>query len=224
MASDVITLDGPAGVGKSTTAKAVAEALDFAHLDSGALYRAVTLGALDAGVPLSGEAIVGVVKSLPVKLVLVDEVFRPEAAGVDVSVAVRSDRVTQRVSAVAALPAVRAWVDDELRRAAALHPRGVVADGRDMGTVVFPDAPVKVFITASAEARARRRARQVGGGEAPEDLARLQQQLARRDEADSTRSVAPLVPAPDAVILDTTGLTFLQQVDEIVRQARNVFS
>ena len=158
----MIAIDGPAGSGKSSTARAVAQRLGLAHLDSGALYRAVTLGVLDSGAPEAGDPIVGLAQSLPVRLSLVDDAFRPEVAGVDVSEAVREARVNAKVSAIAALPAVRDWVNEELRAAADLHPRGVVADGRDIGTVVFPDAPVKIFLTASPEERAKRRSLQAG--------------------------------------------------------------
>lgn len=223
MSGRVIAIDGPAGSGKSTTARAVADQLGFAHLDSGALYRAVTLAVLDGTVPEAGDAIVGLARSLPVRLSLAGCVFRPEVAGVDVSQPVRSARVTGRVSSVAALPAVREWVNGELRTAAALHPIGVVADGRDIGTVVFPDAPLKVFLTASAEERARRRARQAGEVTARSDLREVQADLSRRDAADASRAVAPLAAAPDAVVLDTTRMGFEEQVATIVQLARKAF-
>jgi cytidylate kinase len=224
MTGRVVAIDGPAGSGKSTTAATVAERLGFAHLDSGALYRAVTLGVLDAQIPDSGGAIVGLAQSLPVRLTLVGESFRPEVAGVDVSDAIRSPRVNQRVSAVAAVPGVREWVNQELRTVAGEHPRGVVADGRDIGTVVFPHARVKVFLTASPEERARRRAQQSGGDVDAAGLKQVQSELRRRDSADSTRSVAPLTAAPDAIMLDTTGMSFDEQVNTIVALAQKVFA
>ena len=217
----VVAIDGPAGSGKSTTARAVAKRLGLAHLDSGALYRAITLGVLDSGIPEAAGAVVGLAKSLPVRLSLVGEVFRPEVAGVDVSVAIRDERVSGRVSRVAAMPEVREWVNQALRDAAAIHPRGVVADGRDIGTVVFPEAPIKVFLTASPEERARRRARQEGSG--TQALQQVQDKLARRDAADSSRAVAPLAAARDAVMLDTTGMGFEEQVEKIVALARKAF-
>ena len=222
MTTRVIAIDGPAGSGKSTTARAVADRLGFAHLDSGALYRAATLAVLDGAVPAGGDAIVGLARSLPVRLALAGPSFRPEVAGVDVSEAIRSARVTERVSSIAALPAVREWVNGELRVAAALHPVGVVVEGRDIGTVVFPDAPIKIFLTASAAERARRRARQ-SGEDAATDLGRVQSDLSRRDQADATRAVAPLARARDAVELDTTQMRFDQQVSEIVTIARKAF-
>jgi cytidylate kinase len=223
MTDRVIAIDGPAGSGKSTTAATVAERLGFAHLDSGALYRAVTLGVLDAQIPDSGSAIVGLVRSLPVRLSLVGEAFRPEVAGVDVSQAIRSPRVNARVSAIASIPAVREWVNEELRTAAAQHPYGVVADGRDIGTVVFPGARVKIFLTASPEERAKRRARQSGSDLDARSLERVQTELHRRDTADSTRQVAPLIPAEDAILLDTTTMSFEDQVQSIVALAPKAF-
>lgn len=219
---NVIAIDGPAGSGKSTTAGAVAERLGLAHLDSGALYRAMTLAAIDHEVPLDGQRIVSLARSLPIRLALIDQRFRPEIAGADVSEAVRRPDVTARVSEVSALPAVREEVNGLLRAAAADHPLGVVMDGRDIGTVVFPDANLKVFLTADSEARARRRLTQDGR---PFDRAAVRAealQLKHRDEADAGRAVAPLRAARDAVMLDTTELTFEQQVARIVDLARRV--
>jgi cytidylate kinase len=218
----VIAIDGPAGSGKSSTARAVARTLGFAHLDSGALYRAVTLGALDANVPEAAGALVGLAKSLPVRLSLVGDVFRPEVAGVEVSRAIREGRVTARVSQVAAMPQVRDWVNGELRAAAALHPRGVVVDGRDIGTVVFPHAQLKIFLTATAEERAKRRVLQTGSQADAHGLQQAQSDLDRRDQADSGRAVAPLRSAADAIVLDTTTMGFDEQVDHIVELSRKV--
>src|SRR5207247_1193265 len=153
-----------------------------------------------------------------VRLVLVDDVFRPEVAGVDVAQAIRSERVTQRVSEIAAIPEVRHWVNVQQREAVQGHGRGVVVDGRDIGTVVFPDAPLKVFLTASPEERARRRLAERGrgggrgggggsgggGGGGANDARELRREaevLAARDRADATRAVAPLKAPADAVAL-----------------------
>ncbi|OLC71027.1 MAG: cytidylate kinase [Gemmatimonadetes bacterium 13_1_40CM_4_69_8] len=227
----VIAIDGPAASGKSTTAAAVARALGggWAHLDSGALYRAVTLAALDnigEGGQGKWEAqkIVNLGQTLPVQLVLAEGAFIPTVAGVDVEEAIRSERVTRQVSAVAALPEVRAWVNAQQRRAAQAYPAGVVVDGRDIGTVVFPEAP-------QAEERARRRITQRkgggggGGGQTPDEatLRRESEVLAARDAADASRAVAPLRPAADAVLLDTTHLSFEDQVARIVALARERF-
>jgi len=225
----VIAIDGPAASGKSSTASLVARRLGWAHLDSGALYRAITLAALDnlrdAGSEMrdawSAQQLVGLAEDLPVRLVLVDDVFRPEVAGVDVAQAIRSERVTQRVSEIAAIPEVRHWVNVQQREAVLGHARGVVVDGRDIGTVVFPDAPLKVFLTASPEERARRRLAERGSGGGGEAELRWEaDQLAARDRADSTRAVAPLQTAADAVVLDTTRLSLEQQVQTVVALAR----
>ena len=227
MSPRVIAIDGPAASGKSSTAQAVAQRLGWAHLDSGALYRAVTLATLDhleeqgaGGGPLwSPQRIVALADQLPVRLVLVSDVFKPEVAGVDVAEAIRSARVTRRVSEVAAIPEVRQWVNAQQRRAVEGHPRGVVVDGRDIDTVVFPDAPLKVFLTASPDERARRRLAQRGDVIDAAELRRESDALDARDRADSTRPVAPLKPAPDAIPLDTTRLSLAQQVDQVVALA-----
>jgi len=225
----VIAIDGPAASGKSSTAALVARRLGWAHLDSGALYRAITLAVLDnlgeqgAGSRerWSAERIVALAEDLPVRLVLVGDVFRPEVAGVDVAQAIRSERVTRRVSEIAAIPEVRHWVNVQQREAVQGHGRGVVVDGRDIGTVVFPDAPLKVFLTASPEERARRRLAERGaGGGGGTELGRETELLAARDRADSTRAVAPLKAAADAVVLDTTRLSLEQQVQAVVALAR----
>jgi cytidylate kinase len=233
----VIAIDGPAASGKSSTAAAVAGALGWAHLDSGALYRALTLAALDTigergkgkGETWEAQQIVSLGETLPVRLALVEGAFIPTVAGVDVEQAIRSERVTRHVSGVAALPEVRGWVNAQQRRAVEAHPTGVVVDGRDIGTVVFPDAPLKVFLTAHPEERARRRISQRSGeggqGRTPEPAAlrRESEALAARDVADASRSVAPLRPAADAVQLDTTGLSFDTQVARILALARERF-
>ncbi len=223
-ASPVIAIDGPAGSGKSTTARAVAERLGLAHLDSGALYRAVTLAALDAGCGLESQRIVAAARALPVRLVVTREGFRPEIAGADVSEAIRSERVNEHVSGTSALPVVREWVNSELREAVRQHPRGAVMDGRDIGTVVFPDAVLKIYLVADPQERARRRLRQEGKAPDARRLEAAAADLGRRDLADSARSVAPLSRAPDAVVVDTTALSFEEQVDHIVQLARKVFS
>lgn len=247
----VIAIDGPAASGKSSTAAAVARRLGWAHLDSGALYRALTLAALDnleaapggADAPWSAAELLGLAEDLPVRLVLAGDVFRPEVAGVAVEDAIRSERVTRRVSALAAIPAVRHWVNVQQREAALGHSDGVVVDGRDIGTVVFPDAPLKVFLTASPEERARRRLAQRGSGAAgggvgvgvgvgvragdaaidEAELGREAAALAARDQADATRPIAPLRAAADSVRLDTTRLSLDEQVARVVALARERF-
>ncbi len=172
--------------------------------------------------------IVALAESLPVRLVLVSDEFRPEVAGVDVEEAIRSERVTRHVSALAAIPDVRTWVNAQQRQAVeglmvGGGSGGVVVDGRDIGTVVFPEAPLKIFLTATPDERARRRLSQRGEAVDGELVRRESQALAARDAADSKRTIAPLKPAPDAVLLDTTALTLEQQVTRVVELARGLF-
>jgi cytidylate kinase len=223
VASRVIAIDGPAGSGKTTTAKAVAVRLNLVHIDSGSLYRAVTLAGLDAELPLQGDLLVEVAKAKRVKLRAVEGRLHPIVAGVDVSKEIRSPRVTEHVAAVSALQAVRTWVTDALREAVRRHPRGAVADGRDVGTVVFPDAVLKIFLTAAVGERARRRALEEGSDMAADGLERLTGDIERRDTMDSTRAISPLKEAVDAVRIDTTDLTFDEQVDAVVERGRPFF-
>jgi cytidylate kinase len=190
----VVAIDGPVGAGKSTVARAVGERLGLPVLETGAMYRAVAACALRQGID-PGPASAGVLVELAGRL-------PPDA--VDDPDGLRTPDVNRVVSAVAAIPGVRTVLVDRQRAWADAHGGGVV-EGRDIGTVVFPDAAVKVFLTASPAERARRRG-------ADEDAATL----AERDRVDSTRAVSPLVPAPDAVVIDTTGRTVDDIVEEIV--------
>ncbi len=224
MPDNVIAIDGPAGSGKSTTAREVARRIEFAHLDSGALYRAITLVALETGSDLDDQQLVRLATQTPVSLGLADDQFFPAVRLNDVSDFVRSAPVTARVSRVAALPGVRAWATGALREAAKRHPRGVVCDGRDIGTVVFPQAKLKIFLTATAVQRARRRARELDGQVRMERVVQLTREIAERDAADSSRAIAPLVKAADAIEQDTSDLSFEDQVSRIVELARKAFS
>lgn len=213
----VIAIDGPSASGKSSTAAAVARELGALHLDSGALYRALTALALDQ--PDDPALLLRLAEARGLELREAGGALVPFLAGTDAEPLLRSPEVNARVSAVSAWPAVREWVNARLRRAAA-GERVVVLDGRDIGTVVFPDAPVKVFLTATPAARARRRLLQRGETPSAAELAREAALLAQRDASDSARAVAPLRRAADAVLLDTTELDFAEQVGEIVRWAR----
>ena len=188
----IIAIDGPAASGKGTLAKAVAARLRLAHLDSGLLYRAVARSLIDRGLSLEAEAEAA-----------------EAAAALDLSTldaaALRGAEMGEAASRVAAYPSVRAALV-HLQRAFAHRPGGAVIDGRDIGTVICPDAQVKLFVTASPEERARRRWRELVLGGAPLDYDAVLADIRRRDERDSTRSVAPLRQAPDAVLIDTTHL------------------
>src|SRR5438270_3912213 len=231
----VIAIDGPAASGKSSPAGLVAAQLGWAHLDSGALYRARTLAAIDylgeggrrKGEEWPAQHSLDRAAGLPVRLVFVGRRFRPEVAGTDVEEAIRTDRVTRYVSMLAAIPEVRTWVNTRQKQAVdgievGGGAGGVVVDGRDIGTVVFPEAPLKIFLTATPDERARRRLFQRGEAVDVELVRRESQALAARDAADSNRRIAPLKPASDAVLLDTTALTLEQQVTRVVELARGL--
>src|SRR5260370_10425166 len=209
----VIAIDGPAASGKSSTAGLGAQRLGWAHLDSGALYRALTLAALDnLGEGWPAQRVVDLAERLPVRLVLAADRFRPEVAGADVEEAIRGARVTRYVSTVAALPEVRTWANTQQRLALEVcGGRGVVGQGRDIGTIVFPDAPLKIFLTATPDERARRRLSQRGEAVDVELVRRESEALATRDAADSNRRIAPLRPATDAVLVGATPPQLVQQ-------------
>jgi CMP/dCMP kinase len=206
----VIALDGPAGAGKSTVARAVAAALGFTYLDSGAMYRCVALVALELRAdPDDAGAMETLAHSLRIEL----DGERVELDGRDVSAAIRTPQVTEAASRVSIHPGVREAMVARQRQLVAAGR--YVAEGRDIGTVVSPESPLKVFLTASAEERARRRAAQTG----EEETAVLAAQL-ERDERDETREHSALRPAPDAIEVDTTGLSKEQVVARIVTLAR----
>jgi len=215
----VVAIDGPAGSGKSTTARAVAEALGFVHLDSGALYRAVTLLALqlpdtpDAWRP---EALAVLARRKGVTMVRGHPPGHGDVTigGVSAGERLRSEAVTREVSRVAAMAPVREFVNGILRSLAA--DGGVVLDGRDIGTAVFPDAEVKVFLVADPAERARRRLLERGRTPDAGSLEAEADALTRRDDYDSRRDVAPLSRARDAVLLDTTRLRVEEQVQAVV--------
>ena len=214
----VIAIDGPAASGKSSTAAAVARELGAQHLDSGALYRALTALALEQE-SADPAALLRAADARGLELREAGGALVPFLAGRDAEPLLRSTAVNARVSEVSAWPQVRDWVNARLRQAAA-GADVLVLDGRDIGTAVFPAAPVKVFLTATPAARARRRLLQRGETPDADQVAREAARLAERDALDSARPVAPLRQAPDAVLLDTTALDFAGQVGEIVRLAR----
>jgi cytidylate kinase len=202
----VITIDGPGGSGKGTISRRLALDLGWHWLDSGALYRLTAVAAAMAGVPLGREADVArVAAGLEVRFLPGPGGDRVLLAGRDVSAEIRSEEAGSGASIVAVMPAVRAALVD--RQRAFRQPPGLVADGRDMGTVIFPDAGLKVFLTADLAERARRRHKQLSEKGIDVSLAALLRDMAERDERDTARSAAPLRPAADARVLDSTGLT-----------------
>ena len=214
----VVAIDGSAGSGKSTTAAAVAARLGFRHLDSGAIYRAVTLALIESGLIDSdpGELGRAELSNLAIGVEWGARGMRAWAGGRAIpEEALRSERVTARVSRVSAIPRVRAHLLG-LQRTAARGP-GLVAEGRDMGTVVFPDAEVKVFLDAHPDERARRRLLQRGVRPGAAEIRAEAARLTRRDRRDASRSAAPLLQAGDAVLIDTTDLDPVDQTNAIVR-------
>lgn len=210
----VIAIDGPSGSGKGTVAGLVAERLGWRLLDSGALYRVVAAEALRLGLPLDGEeALAAMAGGLDIRFdggqVLVN--------GRDVSLDIRREEVSAASSRVAALPSVRTAIL-ALQRGMRVSP-GLVADGRDMGTVVFPEAPLKIYLDATVEVRAERRYKQLKNKGLSVSLRALLANLEERDARDKGRAVAPLEPAPDAVIIDSTNLSIDQVLELILSEA-----
>lgn len=213
----VVAIDGPAGTGKSSVSRELARALGARYLDTGAMYRMVTLAVLRAGIdPADAEAVAQVGATVQMSVGYAPDVDRYYLAGEDVSGEIRGDGVTGAVSAVSAVPAVRTRLVG-LQREMAKGPGNVVVEGRDIGTVVLPDAPVKIFLTASAETRARRRNNQNVASGLPDDYDAVLADVRRRDHLDSTRPVSPLRAASDAVIVDTSDMTEAQVIAHLLQ-------
>lgn len=211
----VVAIDGPAGAGKSTIAKLVAERLGYAYIDTGAMYRSVAWRFLQTGQPFDETFISHLANTMVIQ-------FRPEARvnrvfvdGQEVTDAIRSTEVTANVSQVAAIGAVREAMVAQQRRMG--DAGGVLMDGRDIGTVVFPNAQLKIFLTASVEERAQRRYKELLAKGEQVDLAQLQQDIANRDKQDSERAIAPLRQAEDALLLDTSHMNIEQVTEKILQ-------
>ena len=220
----IIAIDGPAGSGKSSVAREVARRLGFHYLDTGAMYRALAFAALQQGVGLDDEpGLVALASTSPVEFVHAEDEPLPSKVligGVDVTEEIRSPQVDDAVSPVARLARVREAMVRQQRVAA--DGQDIVVEGRDIGTVVFPDAELKVFLTASAQERARRRTQQQAAAGAAVDTDSVHDAITRRDAADSSRAHSPLRAASDAVEVDTTGLGFEQVVSSVVDLAMQV--
>ena len=207
MKAVVVAVDGPAGTGKSSVSRGLARALQARYLNTGAMYRLVTLAVLRAGVnPTAQAAVEAVAAGAQLSVGYDPDEDRSYLDGQDVSSEIRGDEVTKAVSAVSSVPAVRTRLV-EMQRTLASGPGSVVVEGRDIGTVVLPDADVKVFLTASAETRARRRNDQNVAAGLPDDYAGVLADVRRRDHLDSTRAVSPLRAASDALLVDTSEMT-----------------
>jgi CMP/dCMP kinase len=213
----VVTIDGPAGAGKSTVAKRLARRLDYRLLDTGAIYRAVALGALRTGVALDDEQrLADIATNLDIDFRFEGDTNRVFVAGEDVSSAIRTPEASQGASKVSALPAVRAALLDLQRRLGGSG--GVVVEGRDTGTVVFPDAQAKFFLTASDAERARRRMEELG--EKAGSFEQVLQEIRERDTRDASRDVAPMRAADDAVLVDSSTMSLDEVVAEVERVVR----
>ena len=220
----VMTIDGPSGSGKGTVSRVAARKLGWALLDSGALYRLVALGGRRAGIGLSdAERLANLAQNVDIRF---DSTPEGEEivwlAGQEVTHEIRTEVAGNDASKVAALPPVRAALLERQRRFAVAP--GLVADGRDMGTVVFPGAQVKIFLTASADERAARRYKQLKEKGVAATLAALSKEIAERDERDTTRTISPLVASEDAVLLDTTGMSIEAVVERVLSVARERLS
>jgi len=219
MRHGIVAIDGPAGAGKSTVAKFLARQFGLLTLETGAMYRAFALKALRAGVPLNeSKALEGLALETTIRLEQGDEENRVLLDGEDVTGLIRTREVTDAASKVSVFPAIRAWMVSLQQKLAASG--GVVMEGRDIGTVVFPHADVKIFLDAAPEVRGQRRFEQLGAtgakaGAQPEAVTR---DLRARDERDRNRADSPLKPAPDAVLLDSTDLT----LDEVMERAKEI--
>lgn len=215
----LIAIDGPSGTGKSTVARAVARALHAGYLDTGALYRIVTAHVLDRGIdPGDEQGVIASLPSLTFGTPTDPDDQRQQLDGVDITARIRRDDVTAAVSAVSAIGAVRNWLLDRQRQIAYAGP--MVVEGRDIGTVIAPDAAVKIYLTADAAVRAARRTRQnEEGGTGGQSARQVAEALARRDAADSTRAMAPLEAAADAVVIDSTYLTVAETVAAVLDAA-----
>jgi CMP/dCMP kinase len=221
LAVPILTIDGPSGSGKGTICRRVAAQLGWHLLDSGALYRLVAYAGAQAGLGLDDEAgHANVASTLDIRFAM-DEHGEELIwlADREVSAEIRTETAGEGASRVAVMPAVRMALLE--RQRAFARPPGLVADGRDMGTVIFPSAGLKIFLTASAEERARRRHNQLKGKGMGVSLAALSLEIAERDRRDSTRPVSPLKPAADAVLLDSTSMTIDEVVEQVLALARS---
>lgn len=207
----IIVIDGPAGSGKSSTARAVADKLNIEYLDSGALYRTATLLYMDAG--RDERAFFTILNRKEISFHYVNGTFRVQIDGTDVTDKIRTAEVASNVSKVAAMPAVRDYVNALMHDA--IEDGVYIAEGRDLGSVVFPDAALKLFMQAALDERARRRYKELKEKNPNLTLEQVKENIAERDRKDANRETAPLIKAKDALEIDTTSLTFEQQVEKI---------
>lgn len=214
-----IAIDGPSGAGKSTVAKALAGVLSFVYVDTGAMYRAVGLYVRRHGIlPEDGDAVAAVLPDVSVTIVYEDGVQHVLLNGEDVSGEIRENEISHYASAVSAHPAVRAHLSELQKKLA--REQNVIMDGRDIGTVILPDAQLKIFLSASPEARAARRAAELRAKGQDVTEEQILSEMRQRDEADRTRAVAPAIPAKDAVMMDNSNMTIAENVAVILALLR----
>ena len=224
MTTKTLALDGPAGSGKSSVSRAVAQSLGWVMLDTGAMYRAVTWAVLEARIDLTDPVAISLeAANTTIRITTDPRNFSISANGHEITSAIRSPEVTAAVSAVSAVPDVRELLVKLQREAVAASDFGIVIEGRDIGTVVLPDSALKVFLTASPEARARRRSLEVDPNADAENIADTRLAIMARDAKDSEREHSPLKPATDSQILDTSELTLDQVVDQLVQMAHHAY-
>ena len=211
-----VAIDGPSGAGKSSLAKRLAKDLGYVYVDTGAMYRSIGLYAVRAGVdPKDETAVTALLPQIKLAIRLVDGAQHIYLNGEDVSTAIRAEEIGMAASAVAAHPAVRSFLLDTQRGLA--ESQNILMDGRDIGTVVLPNATVKIFLTASAEARAQRRAKELAEKGQPADFATVLADIRQRDYQDSHRAVAPLKQADDAILVDTSSIGLQESFDLLKR-------
>ena len=216
MADFVITIDGPAASGKSTVARRLAEKLDATFLDTGAMYRAVTIAAKDAGVDLSDKRkLLQIIEKSELEFLAEPGKMRTLVDGIDVTEQIRQPDITASARHIASAPKVRAKLVQMQREFVAGHKK-IVTEGRDQGTVAFPDADIKFYLTAALPERARRRQAELRAEGCNQSLEQVRQAIEQRDKSDQSRAVGPLVPAKDAIVIDTTGLTVEQVVGKLL--------
>jgi len=217
----IVAIDGPAGSGKSTSAKLVAQSLGYVYIDSGAMYRAITYLALQNNLLGNDKALVEISEKTDIHLDFIDGETKVKVNGQDITQQLRSIEVNQKVSDISKIEGVRKALVKKQQQMGNLD-RGIVMEGRDITTVVFPDAEVKIFLTASIEQRAKRRAEEYETQGTSVSVDEIRKNLQQRDKIDSTRNVSPLTKSPDAIEIDTSKVSIKEQVELILKQVKLV--
>lgn len=224
MTDHIIAIDGPAGSGKSSVSRSVAAKLNWIMLDTGAMYRAITLAVLEAGIsPEDTMSVTNIATTVNIELGTNPQDKSVHLNGRDVTIEIRSPEVTSSVSAVSAVEGVRKRLVELQRQVVYNSDHGIVIEGRDIGSVVLPDAKLKVFLTADPRVRAQRRGLEMGNNLSQAELDAMEERITERDQKDSSRSISPLVAANDAVIIDTSDMNQDQVIDTVVRLAQDIY-